>query len=276
MDRVAPYDPHRWRLVDLSVPLDNDRSWAPWWARNQVRRQDHRFGRRVIRWLFGVSTQHLQTGLGWANDVLKLSSHGTTHVDAPWHYGPECGGRRARTIDQMPLDWFIGPGVVLDLRHVDSRGAASQEQVERALEQTGHRLEPGDIVLVRTDNDRLLGSPEYFSRGPGVSAAATRWLLERGVRLTGIDAWGWDQPLAEQAAEARRTGRRDVFWAAHFVGVQHEYCHMERLANLAALPPAGFTVCAFPLKVKGGSAGPARVVALVPRMPLNAAEMTDA
>jgi kynurenine formamidase len=66
-----------------------------------------------------------------------------------------------------------------------------------------------------------------------------------------------------QARRAKETGRRDLFWEAHFLGVEKEYCHMERLANLDQLPRTGFTVCAFPLKVKGGSAGPARVVALV-------------
>ena len=48
-----------------------------------------------------------------------------------------------------------------------------------------------------------------------------------------------------------------------YVGVENEYCHMERLANLGGLPTTGFTICEFPLKVKGGSAGPARVVAII-------------
>jgi len=96
-----------------------------------------------------------------------------------------------------------------------------------------------------------------------VSAAATGWLIDQGIRLTGIDAWGWDAPLTVQAEAARNTGRSDIFWSAHYVGVEKEYCHMERLAHLDQLPPTGFTVCAFPLKVKRGSAGPARVVAIV-------------
>jgi kynurenine formamidase len=69
--------------------------------------------------------------------------------------------------------------------------------------------------------------------------------------------------LPDQAREARRAGSHDIFWAAHYVGVEREYCHMERLANLAALPKTGFTLCAFPLKIRAGSAGPARVVALL-------------
>lgn len=251
------------RIVDLSVPLEDDRAWAPWWARSRVKHQSHRFGRFVIWLLFGVTAKHLRTGLGWANDVLKLSTHGTTHVDAPWHYGPICEGQTAKTIDQVPLQWFYGPGVVLDMRHKQPDEAATVADLQGALAKIGHRLQPGEIVLIQTGNDRLLGTPQYFSYGPGVSAEATRWLLDNGIKLTGIDAWGWDSPLAAQARRAKQTGRSDVFWAAHFVGTDKEYCHIERLANLDKIPPVGFTLCAFPLKVKGGSAGPARVVALV-------------
>jgi len=251
------------RIVDLSVPLDNDRPWAPWWGRNRVKRQSHGFGRLAMRLLFGVRRRHLRTGLGWANDELKLSTHGTTHVDAPWHYAPTAEGRPARTIDQMPLEWFHGPGVVLDISHLDRDAAATVDDLKAAVERVDRALCANDIVLVRTGNDALLGSRAYFSSGPGVGAEATRWLIDQGVRLMGIDAWGWDSPLRAQAAEAKRTGRDDVFWAAHYVGVDREYCHMERLANLGALPETGFTVFAFPLKVVGGSAGPARVVAFV-------------
>ena len=163
----------------------------------------------------------------------------------------------------MPLDWFHGPGVVIDIRHRASDEAASIDDMKRELEESEHKLSGGDIVLIQTGNDKYWGKPEYFSRGPGVSAEATRWLIDQGVRLTGIDAWGWDAPLATQAKAARSSGRNDIFWAAHYVGVEKEYCHMERLANLDRLPKKDFTVFAFPLKVKNASAGPARVVAMV-------------
>ena len=251
------------RIIDLSVTLENDRSWAPWWARNYVKHQDHHFGRRAIRMLFGLKPSLLKTRLGWANDIIKLSTHGTTHVDAPWHYSPTCGGEPAKTIDQVPLDWCYGPGVVLDMRHKDPNDAASVEDLETALAKINYDLQPGDIVLIQTGNDSWLGKPDYFSRGPGVSASATHWLIDHGIRLMGIDAWGWDRPLREQAREAKETGRDDIFWEAHFVGVEKEYCQIERLANLDELPPSGFTVCAFPLKVKGGSAGPCRVVGII-------------
>lgn len=251
-------------LVDLSLPLEDDRRFSPWWARTRIRYQDHRFGYWAMRWLFGTPRGLLPSQLGWSNESLHLSTHGTTHVDAPWHYSPTCAGEPARTIDEMPLDWFYGRGVVIDISDLHPNAALDVAQLEVRLRRVPHELEARDIVLIQTNNDRKWGTPEYFQLGPGVSAEATRWLIERGIRLMGIDAWGWDAPLQEQARRARRERRTDVFWAAHYLGRELEFCHMERLANLSSLPRSGFTICAFPLRVRRGSAGPARVVALVP------------
>jgi kynurenine formamidase len=253
----------RMRFVDLSTELASDGAWAPKWARATVKHQDHKFGRFAIWWITRLRSKHLKTGLGWANEVIKLSTHSTTHLDAPWHYAPTSEGKPAKTVDQVPLDWCFGDGVVLDLRHKRDGEVIDVDDLVEALGKIGYELKPRDIVLIQTGGDRLLGSADYFSRGPGVSADATRWLIDCGVKVMGIDAWGWDGPLATQAARARESGRSDVFWAAHYVGVDREFCHMERLANLGALPAHGFKVCCFPLKVRGGSAGPARVVALV-------------
>jgi kynurenine formamidase len=98
-------------------------------------------------------------------------------------------------------------------------------------------------------------------RGPGVDAEATRWLFERGVRVMGIDAWGWDAPLHMQAREAIERGETGIFWAAHQADIP--YCQIERLFNLGQLPPHDFTVACFPLRIIGASAAPARVVAIV-------------
>ncbi len=252
------------RFIDLSVPLDNNRDWAPWWARTRVRRQGHRFGAFVVRLLFGIAPRHLRDGLGWANDEIRLSTHGTTHLDAPWHYAPTCEGRPAKTIDQVPLEWCYGPGVKLDMRHKADGAAVTVDDVRQALARIDHALRPGEIVLIHTANDRFWGTLDYFTRGSGMSAEATTWLVRQGIKVTGIDSWGWDVPLPVAAARTKHGGRTDAFWQAHYVGADHEYCHLERLTNLGALPDRGFTVCCFPLKVRGGSAGPARVVAIVP------------
>jgi kynurenine formamidase len=77
----------------------------------------------------------------------------------------------------------------------------------------------------------------------------------------GIDAWGWDAPLDGQAMEALERDEPGIFWAAHQVDLP--YSQIERLTNLGALPPTGFTVACFPLKIKGASAGLSRVVAII-------------
>jgi kynurenine formamidase len=133
--------------------------------------------------------------------------------------------------------------------------------MEAALHVAGHALQPGHIVLVRTGRDAFYAQADYIARGPGVSAAATRWLFERGVRVMGIDAWGWDRPLHLQAADALETRKPGVFWEAHQAGLR--YCQIERLVNLGELPSTGFTVACFPLRVVGASAAPARVVAIL-------------
>ena len=94
-----------------------------------------------------------------------------------------------------------------------------------------------------------------------MTAEATRWLFDRGVRVMGIDAWSWDSPLHLEAEAALQRGESGVFWAAHQCDLP--YCQIERLHGLAQLPPTGFTVACFPLKIVGASAAPARVVAML-------------
>jgi kynurenine formamidase len=251
------------RFVDLSVPLASDKDWAPWWSRTRVKHQDHKVGRRVIRLMHRLPAKYLRTRLGWAHDQIKLSTHGTTHLDAPWHFAPTSEGKPARTIDEIHLEWCYGDGVVLDLSDKRDGEMIGAEDLRQALVRIDYMLKAGDIVLIQTGGDQLHGKREYFTQGVGVDAGATRWLLDQGIKVTGIDAWGWDGPLEPQARRAKESGRDDVFWASHYVGVDKEYCHLERLANLGALPPHGFKVCCFPLKVERGSAGPARVVAIL-------------
>jgi kynurenine formamidase len=161
----------------------------------------------------------------------------------------------------LPLEWFFGPGVVVDFACSADGEVITAAEMAAGVTQAGHELQAGDIVLVRTGRDAFYGQPDYISRGPGVSAEATRWLFDRGVRVMGIDAWGWDRPLNLQAEDALRERRPGIFWEAHQVGLR--YSQLERLVGLGALPPTGFTVACFPLRVAGASAAPARVVAIL-------------
>jgi kynurenine formamidase len=250
------------RFVDLSAPITPSPSELPELLRTDIEFSRHAEGAATIQAMFGIGPELLRDGEGWAVDTFtRLGTHNSTHVDAPWHYNSTIGGEPAQTIDQLPLEWFFAPGVVLDFHERDDGDAIDTPDVERALEAAGHDLQPLDIVLVRTGRDAFLSEPDYMARGPGVTAAATHWLYDRGVRVMGIDAWGWDRPLWMQAEEAKERGEPGVFWAAHQADLA--YSQIERLANLDQLPPTGFRVACFPLRLVGGSAAPARVVAML-------------
>jgi len=119
------------------------------------------------------------------------------------------------------------------------------------------------IVLIRTDRDQYMGTKEFPDRGTGMGSEATEWLIDQGIKVMGIDQWGWDLPLRYQAKLARETNDKNLFWEGHLVGARKEYCHMEQLTNLKALPSSGFKVCVFPMKIVGGSAAPIRAVAIL-------------
>ncbi|MGH2941348.1 MAG: cyclase family protein [Solirubrobacteraceae bacterium] len=251
------------RFVDLSAPIAADPPELPDLLRTEIEYADHRRGADDIERMFGVGAELLRDGEGWSVETfLRFGTHNSTHVDAPYHYNSTIGGRPAKTIDELPLEWFHAPGVVLDFSAKADGDAVTAEEVQRELARVGHELAPLDVVLVRTGRDAHYGTLQYVGLGPGVTPEATRWLYERGVRVMGIDAWGWDRPLWMQAEDAKRENRPGIFWAAHQLDL--EYSQIERLCNLAALPATGFTVSCFPLPIVGASAAPARVVAILP------------
>jgi kynurenine formamidase len=251
------------RLIDLSAPITNGPDGVDPLFQTQIEFSDHQEGADDIERLFGVPRTLLRDGEGWAVETfLRFGTHNSTHVDAPWHYNSTVGGQRAQTIDELPLEWFYAPGVVVDMTHKEDGDVVTSAEIEAALTEVGHELAPLDIVLIRTDRDLGYGEAGYLSRGPGVTAEATHWLHERGVRVMGIDAWGWDAPLYMQAQQALENDASGVFWAAHQTDLA--YSQIERLCNLRELPATGFTVACFPLRIIGGSAAPARVVGIVP------------
>jgi kynurenine formamidase len=88
-------------------------------------------------------------------------------------------------------------------------------------------------------------------------------MLEQGVRLVGTDAWSWDAPFSHTKKRVAETGDASLIWEGHRAGREIGYCHLEKLANLDQLPPTGFTVACFPVKVHRGSAGWTRAVAIL-------------
>jgi cyclase len=198
-------------------------------------------------------------------DRLCLTSHTGTHIDAPSHYGSRTtyGSGTPRHIDQMPLEWFHNPGVVLDLKG-HGTGVVGVAHLEKEFARIGHTPQPMEIVLLNTGASEYAGTPQYFTDFIGLDGPATKLLLELGVRVIGTDAFSLDAPFGNIVQRYQQTGDQEVLWPAHFAGRDLEYCQIERLANLDELPSAyGFQVVCFPVKVAGAGAGWTRAVALI-------------
>ncbi len=252
------------QLIDLSVPLEHDAPSEPLPAKIHYVRHET-LGLAQMQQFFGVRPEDLvwSGGKGWAVEEIHAITHTGTHVDAPYHYGPESEGRPARTIDQVPLEWCYAPGVVIDVRDVPLGEEITIAHLGQQLERIGYTLRPLDIVLLQTGCDQRIQSQDYFAQ-PGLGRDGTLWLVEQGVRVIGIDAYTIDRPFRSMEADFRRTGDGRCIWPAHFAGITREYCQIEKLANLDRIPrPFGFTVSCLPVKIAGASAGWCRAVAIV-------------
>lgn len=250
-------------IIDLTKPIQYN-AGDPKFMKVRIKHKAHKKAKWLLK-LFGLPSKLFPKNfIGWADDTIQhMGVHSTTHIDAPWHYGPTCEGKPAKTIDEVPLDWCYGKGIVIDMSHKDDFDPITRQDIQTYLKEKNLTIEEKMIVLIRTDRDRDMGTKRFFTNGTGMSAEATEWLIDQGIKVMGIDQWGWDLPLPYQIKKAKETNDNSVFWEAHLVGTRKEYCHMEQLTNLAALPPSGFTICVFPMKIVGASAAPARVVALI-------------
>jgi kynurenine formamidase len=207
-----------------------------------------------------VSAARTLAGFYYAANNFCAAEHGGTHLDAPVHFGE---GRA--TADRIPLERLVGPAVVIDVAGEaagDPDLLVGAALVER-WEATHGRIDPGTIVLLRTgwgarwpDRARYLGTarlgPEAIPdlHFPGLDPAAARLLVERGADAVGIDTASIDR------------GQSTTF-EAHQVLAAAEVPVFENVAHLDELPARGAFVVALPMKIRGGSGGPLRIVALL-------------
>lgn len=252
------------QFIDLSVPLENDVAADPPGTGPMIEYIDHKKTAPAVAARYGLNPEDLLDGEGFASERIKLGSHNGTHVDAPYHYASTMNrGERAARIDELPLNWFFGPGVKLDFRHFADGYVATAADVEAELKRIGHELTPGDIVVVNTSAGKRYGDADFVMAGCGMGREATLYLTSRGVRVTGIDTWSWDAHWDHMKIAFERTRDPLIIWEGHKSGREIGYCHIEKLHNLEILPAYGFQVACFPVKIKGASAGWTRAVALM-------------
>ena len=253
-------------FIDISMPITNDVLTDPPPLRPHIVYSDHREGvAQMLPFFPGLTVDDLPDGEAWAVEDVRLSTHSGTHMDAPWHFHSTThhGRRRAPTIDEAPLDLFWRPGVKLDFRGFDHGYVATAADIADELARIGHDLKPFDIVLVNTAAAAAYGGPDYVASGCGIGREGTSYLTQHGVQVVGTDAWSWDAPFVHTARTYAETGDAAIIWEGHKAGREMPYYQMEKLQNLDALPPHGFTVACFPVKVARASAGWVRAVAML-------------
>jgi cyclase len=200
------------RLLDLSSPVD-----ASYWEPDPVTHkimsaaEGARHMASEMHRHFGIEfdVNVLPDGEFLTNDTITLTTHTGTHVDAPSHYGSKAVYGKPRTIDQMPLEWFHNPAFVLDLTDAET-GSVGMEDLEKELARIGYDPAPLDIALLNTGASKRIGRPEYFTEFVGLDASAVHFLLNRGIRVIGTDAFSLDAPFAHILRTYQKTGDRGV------------------------------------------------------------------
>lgn len=271
-------------IIDLSVPVD-PQNWEP----DPVKRKviDHQKGGdllgrsimyikgnsyvgRLKEWLkhkmgLGIDHRDFPDGKGLSLMTYTLTTHTGTHLDSPFHYGDaDKYGKPMKTISEIPLEWCYGNGVVLDVSDPQRTDIVTLEEIMQSLSKIHYQLQPFDIVLLRTGGDRFAGKPRYFTDFRGISIEATQYLVENGIKVIGVDSFGFDAPFGKMVNEYQKCRDSNCLWPAHMYGRHQEYCHIERLANLDRLPWAtGFQVACFPINLKAADAAWCRAVAIL-------------
>lgn len=234
------------RYVDLTHDLSAE---AIFWPTGETFRLDK------------VADGVTEKGYYYASNNYSGNEHGGTHIDAPVHFAQ---GRW--TVDQIPLDRLIGPAVVVDVSAQSAANADYQVAVAdfTAWEHTHGTIESDAIVLIRTDFAKrwpdaraYLGTDEHGAEAvaklhfPGLHPDAAKWLAEvRKAKAVGLDTASIDYG-------------QSTLYESHRVLYDKNIPAFENLAALDQLPPRGAVVYALPIKIKGGSGGPLRAIAVL-------------
>ncbi len=175
---------------------------------------------------------------------VRMGSQTGTHVDAPYHF-VETGKR----IDEIPLDRFLGTGVVVDASDVGPRGRITWKHVEPVA----HLLAPGVIVLLKTGWSKHYGTQAYFDN-PFLDADACRSMIDAGVRTFGIDAMNIDEtPDEDHPGEG---------FPVHHLIAAVDGIISENLTNLAAIDFDDPFISLLPLAFEAADGAPVRAVAM--------------
>jgi kynurenine formamidase len=234
-------------LIDLSMPVHEGMQTFPRVVKPTLEMWESwtEFAERI------GAAQHGATWLT-ASYRIEIGDHIGTHVDSLRHLNDDKPGPEG-----IPLEFCFGDGVLLDFRHKENGAGIAAAEVQEELKRIGYTLKPLDIVLIWTGAGAYQDQDRYLTDHCGMTAEATNWLCDQGVKMMGIDAVTFDPPVWAMF-------ERKQFWEAHQVMRQREYYHLENMTNFEAIGrPHGFTLAVFPIKWVNTTAAPVRAVAIV-------------
>lgn len=231
----------------------------------------HSFGRDTLYWPTSPTRFEKtelafgQTDGGYFYSAFSICTpeHGGTHLDAPQHFSAD-----GITTDRLPLENLIAPAVVIDISNkaADDRDYRLTANDVREFEDRNGSIQPGTIVLLRTGWSRYWPNAKTYLGDdtpgdasklefPSYGEDAAHLLVEkRRVAMLGIDTASIDYGKSKN-------------FIVHRIAAAHDVGGLENLMNLDKLPPTGALLIALPMKIQGGSGGPVRVVALLPKEP---------
>jgi kynurenine formamidase len=235
------------RIVDLSMPVHADMLTFPRVPPPAlcVYESHEEFAERIGAAAYGVTSLT-------ASNLVVVNDHVGTHCDSRRHIVPTAGGA-----DTIPLEYCMSDGVLLDFTDREPGYVITAADIQAAVRRIEYDVKERDIVLIHTGAGAYNTEERYRTDHPGMSAEATRWLIERGVRMMGCDAITFDPPVWAMF-------EKKLFWEAHRVMWDEEYWHLENLMNLDQIGrPHGFQLTVLPVKWVGTTAAPVRAVAVV-------------
>lgn len=235
------------RFVDLSMAVHQDMKVFPRLAQPTVEMVDTWRGFAEAIGAIEHGEDHLT-----AHCSVTVSDHAGTHIDALKHMGNE----HTPGPEEIPLEYCFGDGVVLDFRHLDFGAAITVSDMREALAKIDYTLKARDIVLIRTGASDYNDQDRYLTDHVGMTAEATKWLIDQDCKVMGTDAPTFDPPVWAMFETKK-------FWLAHKVMMTDPYWHIENLTNLGDLPPHGFQLSVFPVKWVGTTGAPVRAVGIL-------------
>jgi kynurenine formamidase len=234
------------RIVDLTYPFD---AQSVYWPTAETFKLETDFEGMTEKGYFYSAYRY------------SAAEHGGTHIDAPVHFA-----KGHNSVDQIPLEQLTGPGLIVDVTKQCAANAdylISVSDFQNWEKQNG-RMPADSIVLLRTgfgkfypDRKKYLGTDERGPAAvaklhfPGLDPEAARWLTQnRSIKAIGLDTASIDR------------GQSTLF-ESHRALFEKNIPAFENVANLDQLPLKGFTIIALPMKIKGGSGGPLRIIAML-------------